>query len=368
MTAFQKPGAMTLIAVIVVDIGLMFFLQQIIWLAAPLFLALMLYYCVRPVVATLVFRGFRHRTAAAAAWLVLQMIAIVVVLAGTKAFAADGISWPELVARYLAAGKALISHASASFETVFPVFRQMELASQAQHAVDGLTDHFAQKHLVNMAVVGLKSLPSMVLVPYMTFFLLTDSTALKKYVIRSVPNAFFEKALLLVSRLDANLQSYFRGLMVVTFLDAFTLYLGLLVLGVQHAFVLSLAGAILSWIPYLGSAAGLVLIVLVAATDLPGREWAAYACVPLCLGVHLLDNLVYTPGVIGRTLDVHPLLNIFLQFLGALVAGAWGLILALPLFAVTSIIGATVADIVEDRRLRARHRAALRLSETPDVS
>jgi predicted PurR-regulated permease PerM len=368
MTAFQKPGATTLIAVILVEVGLMFFLQRIIWLAAPLFLALMLYYCVRPLVATLVFRGLHHRTAAAAAWLVLQMIAIVVVLAGTKAFATNGSSWPELVARYLAAGKALVSHASASLETVFPIFRQMELGSRAQHAVDDLTDHFAQKHLVSLAVVGLKSLPSMVLVPYMTYFLLTDSTAMKKYLIRSVPNAFFEKALLLVSRLDANLQSYFRGLMVVTFLDAFTLYLGLLVIGVPHAAVLSLAGAMLSWIPYLGSAAGLILIVLVAATDLPGREWAAYACVPLCLGVHLLDNFVYTPGIIGRTLDVHPLLNILLQFLGALVAGAWGLILALPLFAVTTIIGETVAEIVEDRRLRARHRAALHLGDTPDAS
>ena len=364
MTAFQKPGVITLVAVILVDSALMFLLQRVIWLAAPLFLALMLYYCVRPVVATLVPWGVRHRTAAAAAWLVLQMIAIVAVLAGARTFAADGSSWPQYVARYLAAGKALISHASASLETAFPALRQIELGSQAEHAVDGLTDHFAQKHLVSVAVVGLKSLPSMVLVPYMTYFLLTDSAGLKKYVIRSVPNAFFEKALLLVSRVDANLQSYFRGLMLITFFDAITLCLGLLVLGVQHAIALALAGAVLAWIPYLGSAVGLVLTVLVAATDLPGREWVGYACVPVCLGVHLLDNYVYTPQVIGRTLDVHPLLTIALQFLGALVAGAWGLILALPLFAVTTIIGETVAEIVDDRRLRARHRAALRLSET----
>jgi predicted PurR-regulated permease PerM len=365
MTAFPKPGVVTLLAVISVDCIILFLFQRIIWLAAPLFLALMLYFCLRPAVAALVLRGVRHETAAKAVWLVLQAIAVVAVIAGGIAFAAHGSSWPQRVGRYLAGGKALISHASESLDTAFPVLRRLELGSQAERAVDEFTDRFAQKDLLRLAVVGLKALPSILLVPYITYFLLTDSARLKKYIVRSVPNAFFEKALMSVSGVDANLMNYFRGLLVLTFLDALTLGLGLLILGVPHAFALGFAAAVLAWIPYLGSGVGLVLVVLVAATDLPGREWATYACLPLCLGVHLLDDFVFTPLVIGRTLNVHPLLSVAIEFLGAVTAGAWGLIFALPLFAVTAVIGQTVAEIVVDRRLRARHRAALRLSETP---
>jgi predicted PurR-regulated permease PerM len=365
MTAFPKPGVVTLLAVIALDCALLFLLQKIIWLAAPLFLALMFYYWARPLVGALVLRGVRHGAAATAVWIVLQAAAVVALIAGASVFAARGNSWPQHVGRYLAGGKALIRQASGSLETSFPALRRIGLGSQAEHAVDELTDRFAQRHLLRLAVIALESLPSVLLVPYITYFLLTDSARLKKYVVRSVPNAFFEKALLLVSGVDASLQNYFRGLLVLTSLDTLTLWLGLVLLGIPHAFVLALVAAVLSWIPYLGSAMGLVLIMLVAATDLPNREWATYACMPLCLGVHLLDDFVYTPLVIGRILNVHPLLSVALQFLGALAAGAWGLILVLPLFAVSAIAGETLAEIVADRRLRARHRAALRLAELP---
>jgi hypothetical protein len=48
-------------------------------------------------------------------------------------------------------------------------------------------------------------------------------------------------------------------------------------------------------------------------------------------------------------------------FLGGMVAGATGLVLALPLFAVVSVIGETVSQILTDTRLRARYKAARQL-------
>ena len=62
-------------------------------------------------------------------------------------------------------------------------------------------------------------LPSLLLVPYLTYFFLRDGNQLKKRLIRSVPNAYFEKTLLLVDRVDRSLQSFFVGLMKLTFLD-----------------------------------------------------------------------------------------------------------------------------------------------------
>jgi predicted PurR-regulated permease PerM len=206
-----------------------------------------------------------------------------------------------------------------------------------------------------------KWLPSLLLVPYIAYFMLSDSARLKKYLIKSVPNAFFERALLLFSRLDASLQNYFHGLLLLTLLDTVCLSLGLVVLGIGNAFWLGLAAAILAWIPYLGSAAGCILVVLVAATDFPEKTWMAYACLILCLVVRLLDDFVFMPLTVGRKLHVHPLLSVLMLFLGAMVAGATGLLLALPMFGVVAVIGETVSQIVTDRRLRARYKAARQL-------
>lgn len=48
-------------------------------------------------------------------------------------------------------------------------------------------------------------------------------------------------------------------------------------------------------------------------------------------------------------------------FLGAMVAGPTGLVLALPVFGVVSAIGETISQIVADRRLTARYKASRRI-------
>ena len=139
---------------------------------------------------------------------------------------------------------------------------------------------------------------------------------------------------------------------------------GLVALGIANAIWLGVAAAVLAWIPYLGSIVGCVMVVLVAATDFPQHPWEAYACLILFLSVRILDDFVFLPLTIGRKLNVHPLLSVLMLFLGATVAGVTGLLLALPLFGVLAVIGETVAQVVTDRRLRARYRAARQLASS----
>jgi len=75
----------------------------------------------------------------------------------------------------------------------------------------------------------------------------------------------------------------------------------------------------------------------------------------------LLDDFVFMPLTIGRKLHIHPLLSVLMFFLGATVAGATGLVLALPVLGVVMVIGEAVSQIVTDRRLTARYKAARQL-------
>jgi predicted PurR-regulated permease PerM len=78
--------------------------------------------------------------------------------------------------------------------------------------------------------------------------------------------------------------------------------------------------------------------------------------------VRLLDDFVYMPQTVGRKLHIHPLLSVLMFLLGATVAGATGLILALPLFGVISVIGEAVSQMVTDHKLIARYKAARQLA------
>jgi predicted PurR-regulated permease PerM len=264
----------------------------------------------------------------------------------------------DTVDRYLSGGQGLVKRTIQALEEVAPVIKKASLSEQVDNQIHDFTDQFAQRNLGKVTLQLLKWMPSLFLVPYLTYFLLKDATHLKRFLIRSIPNAFFEKSLLLFAKLDESLRSFFQGLLVLTLLDTLCLASGLFALGVSPALVLGLAAAVLSWIPYLGSVIGCIMVVLVAATDFPDHPSIAYSCLVLFLCVRLLDDFVFLPLTIGRKLHIHPLLSVLMFFLGATVAGGTGLVLALPVLGVVTVVADIVAQVVMDRRLRFRYKTA----------
>jgi predicted PurR-regulated permease PerM len=368
MTTSRQPGAVTALMTLLVTCLALFLFQKILWLVVPGLLALMNYYCLRPLVERLVLRGVRHETAATATVGVVLLVTIAIVVLSAPFLFMRAAHLQNAAGHYLNGGVDLLRKTIRSLEEVLPSLKGAGLDRQLDLQIQDFTDKFAERHLGKIALQILEWLPSLFLVPYLTYFLLIDATRFKKFLIRSIPNAFFEKSLLLFARLDESLRSFFQGLLVLTMLDTFTLACGLLILGVSPALLLGLAAAVLSWIPYLGSVAGCIMVVLVAATDFPQHPTIAYCCLGLFLLVRLLDDFVFMPLTIGRKLHIHPLLSVLLFFLGATVAGATGLVLALPVFGVVSVVTEIVSQVAMEPRLRARYRAARTLASTPSYA
>lgn len=362
MRAFPQPGAATLVVVVFVTCMLLFLFQKIIWLIMPALVALMLFYCLRPAVKFLVVRGVSHETAVKCVWFLLQFISAVIVVKTILFLLAKSGTWQSSFDNYIAAGQNLVNKTTVSLEKVIPALKSLGFSSQINQQVQQISVSPSSRNLLPDTLLALKLLPAVLLVPYMTYFMLSDSVRLKKFIIKSVPNAFFEKALILFSRLDASLQSYFQGLLLLTLLDTICLAGGLKVLGVPNALWLGLISALLAWIPYVGSIVACIMVVLVATADFPETVRIAYACLILFLIVRVLDDFFFLPLTIGRKLHVHPILSLMMLFLGATVAGPVGLILALPVFGVVAVVGETVAQIVTDDRLMARYRMSKRLA------
>jgi predicted PurR-regulated permease PerM len=362
MNSFRQPGAVTMMVTIFVTCLVLFLFQKILWLVVPGLLALMIYYCLRPLLEWLVLRGVRHEVAVAGIVAVVAVITVGIVFFLAPPLLSKVSRLQDTVDHYVGGGQNLLRKTNQALEERAPVLKRASLGHQVDLQIKEFTDQFAERYLGKLTLQVLKWLPSLFLVPYLTYFMLMDSTRLKKFLIRSIPNAFFEKSLLLFARLDESLRSFFQGLLVLAFLDTICLGSGLFVLGVSPALLLGLAAAILSWIPYLGSAIGCVMVVLVAASDFPDRPSIAYSCLAVFLCVRLLDDFVFLPLTIGRKLHIHPLLSVLMFFLGATVAGGTGLVLALPVLGVMSVAGEVVAQVVMDGRLRARFRAARNLA------
>ncbi len=121
-----------------------------------------------------------------------------------------------------------------------------------------------------------------------------------------------------------------------------------LLLGLPLVFTIVVVNFIGGYIPYIGAFLGGGLAVIVALGDGGLPEAAVMLLVVLAANL-VLENFV-EPKVMGRTLDVHPLVVLVVTALGGLLGGIVGLILAVPAYVIAgNAIGRLRSQGVVDR-------------------
>jgi predicted PurR-regulated permease PerM len=105
------------------------------------------------------------------------------------------------------------------------------------------------------------------------------------------------------------------------------------------------------------------MVVVVAATDAPANPLVAYGAIAVFILARLLDDFVFMPLTLGRSLQIHPLVTVLMIFIGGALSGVAGLMLVLPLLGVVMVVGETLGTLMTHPRLRARHRYARELRE-----
>lgn len=358
----EHDGPVVWIGVIASTCLLLFLLKKVLWLVVPLLLALILYYFLFPAVQWLRYRGMSRTMASSVVMAIFLLVAAGYLSFFVPWFVNHLVDWQSSIVRYVDGGMKLLGQTLRSLEKTSSMLSSVHLSQQVQHKLAGATGSVSQ--YLEPVVLGILTwAPSLLLAPFVAFFFLRDGGQLQHMLGRAVPNAFFEKTLYLLHEVDQTTRSYFQGLLRLTVLDTLTLAAGLWWIGLPAPLLLGLICAVLAWLPFVGSVLGGLLVVLVAATDFPANPGMAYGAVTLFIAVRLLDDFVYMPLTIGRSLHMHPLLTVLMIFVGGAVAGIPGLMLVLPLLGVVMVVGKTIGKIVTDTRLMARYRHSQRLRD-----
>lgn len=357
MTKPASSGPVVWAAIIAVTCLLLLVLQKMLWLVVPFLLALILYYALYPAMHHLVHRGMGRD--AAAAWAIGMFLALLVAsgLLMVPWVATHLVDIQASVEPYLTGGLRLLERSLRALESRWGMLGEAHLTESVMARLRPSAGGMAA-HVEPVATAVAAWTPSLLLAPFLAFFFLKDGLRFKRFLAHAVPNAFFEKTLYLLHEVDQTLRAYFTGLMKLTVLDTVTLAVGLGLLGFPAALALGFVCAVLAWVPFVGSLLGGLLVVLVAATDFPDTPQMAYWAIALFIGARLLDDFLYMPLTIGKSLHMHPLVTVLMIFTGGAVAGISGLVLVLPLLGVVMVCGETIGKVVTDPRLMARHRHA----------
>ena len=358
------------VAVIAGTLGTIVLLNTIAWLTLPLVLAVVFYYLVEPLLQRMQLAG---ATPTQALGIFLGVAILLTAIASVTILPAmlNGLSeFQNNLPEYWDRLQMVMRNNLLLMEDKFHFAKKAKVAEAFQSQMDRFATTSGKEHIADAAIFLLHWLPSLLLVPFLAFFFLRDGAAFHRLVLRAVPNAFFEKTLILFDRLNRQMHAYFRGMLGLTLLDTVTLGLGLWFLGhgpgifgFRDAMVLGLICAIFAWVPYIGSALGGLVAVATCAVKAPQAGWLMLAVIVLFLLVRMLDEFVYTPMTVGRALQMHPLITVMMIFTGGMLGGVYGLLLAMPLLGVFSVLGQMFGEIWFDPRLRARHQARILLEK-----
>lgn len=398
MNRALASGPIVWLGIIVTTCLLLVLFQTVLWLVLPVLAAVIAYYVLSPLVAFAMARGITRARA-----VLIITILLSVTLLGIGFIVAPRVSatlhdLPKQITDYTQVGTRLFDNFKRTLYSNMPFLEphhspkavpadvavppdgatktpSLKLPATAPVAQEPSATHttvedvqnqvadFQAKYSGDILAEIFHWIPSVFLVPFITYYFLLEGPRFKRFIVQAIPNAFFEKTLYLFYRVEDQLRRYFQGLLALTALDALCLGTGLYFFGLSAPFFLAALAAIMAWLPYLGSIAGGLLVVLVAAKDFPDSAWLPYEVIGLFIGVRLLDDFVFLPLTVGRSLHMHPLVTVLMILMAGAVAGIAGLLLVMPVLGVVMVAGQIIGELLTDQRILARHRHAQRLKK-----
>lgn len=117
---------------------------------------------------------------------------------------------------------------------------------------------------------------------------------------------------------------------LIALCNATLIFFGLLVIGVEHAVLLSCAVFVLCLVPTLGAFIALVLIAGFALIQPGGGAILALRAACVVILVVCVESFILSPRILGKMMELHPVLVIAILPLAQYFFGVWGLILAVP--------------------------------------
>ncbi|MDZ7290779.1 MAG: AI-2E family transporter [candidate division KSB1 bacterium] len=316
-----------------VTIALLVLLRDLI---TPVVIAIFLAYLLVPLVDAMENRGL-PRT-----WAVI----IVFLLLGLTVGLTVSLLWRNVVneIQHLVAGvqiedtQHLIERLKAKLRSALPGLAQSNLIDTiAQKSVE-YGEFFISRTLEGL-MGTFSAVGEMIIIPFLTFFMLKDARALKKNIVQRIPNRYFEMSLSLIHKATLQLGRFIRGQLLDATIVGIMAMTALSLLKLRYALLIGALAGMANMIPFLGPFVGGIPAVVVSIVDTGSFSGVIPIIVAFAV-IKLIDDVIVQPTVVSKSVELHPVVVIISIFAGGHIGGILGMVVAVPL---VSIIKETIS-------------------------
>lgn len=270
------------------------------------------------------------------ALIVLFYLFVPQVLGELSGFAAELPNYLDLLNRFGAYNQYADIFGLPSATNVSP----QDIIGQAQEGLQ-ITGFFGNAFGAVASLFG--GLFSFVLILVLSFYFTMSQTGIDDFLSVVTPRHYRGYVLDLWERSKRKIGLWMQGQVLLGVIMGVLVYLGLTILGIEHALLLAILAAFFELIPVFGPTLAAIPAVLLGFAD--GGLTVGLLVIALYVILQQFENHLIYPLVVTKVVGVPPLLVILGLIIGAKLAGFLGILLSVPMVA-------TLQELVRDMSTR----------------
>jgi predicted PurR-regulated permease PerM len=176
---------------------------------------------------------------------------------------------------------------------------------------------------------------SLVIVPFILFYLLYEGEKMPKFIIRIFPPRLRPGISAVLTDMDKQISSYIQGQILVSICIGTMVTIGFLIIDLDYAILLGILAMFTSVVPYLGPLIAITPALIISLVTggfsmffMVGVVWTI---------VQLVEGKFISPQIMGKSLKVHPITIIFVLLTSGALFGVPGVILGIPGYAMIKV-------------------------------
>lgn len=187
------------------------------------------------------------------------------------------------------------------------------------------------------AILSVVSL--LVITPVVAFYLLWDWDDIVEQIDTCLPRDHRKTIRRLATEMDEGVSGFVRGQVMVSSILGSFYAISLGIVGLNFGILIGLIVGLISFIPYVGSAIGLVLAGGVALAQFwPDSPGLILAVIGIFAAGQFFEGNILQPKLIGESVGLHPVWLMFALFAFALLFGFVGMLIAVPAAAAVGVL------------------------------
>lgn len=161
-----------------------------------------------------------------------------------------------------------------------------------------------------------------------SYFFVAERDNITRWFYKTMPHSIQKRYQILKRSLVKAVGGYFKAQLKIEVWMYLLLFVGLMILRVDYAFLIALGIAFLDFLPFFGT--GTVMVPW-AIIKILSSDYKFAIGLLIIWGVGQLARQVIQPKIVGDSVGVAPIPTLFLLFIGYKLSGVIGMIVAVPL-------------------------------------